>query len=823
VEDNSSPTWIFFVDRGLDLERIDLEISQLNLTYNSKSLQRRERAGLPASVDENDLAVNPDYIDEITDISGINIRHISRWLNAISVDVTNADLEAINDKPFVSHIQSVRRFYRNPNSIINNTDNLQELVQHREFPDRDWNLEYGRSLRQNLFLNVPRIHDTGITGEGIVIGVLDAGFDNLDHNCFQGIDILATWDFVNDDGEVGDEDDRGRGAHGTKTLSIIGGYEEDNFVGIAFNASFILGKTENTDWERPIEEDHWVAGIEWMDELGVDVVSSSLSYTNWYDYEDMDGETGVTTIVAQRAVELGIIVCTSIGNSGRADYPHDKMGAPADAMGVFSIGAVNQDSTFATWSSQGPTFDRRIKPDFVTIGSSVSFAGSQNNENYGSGAGTSFSAPAIAGLCALLLQANPYLNPVTMRGVLRSASDNNEDPDTLLGWGIPDGFAALEAIGFEDTQLRIPLRAGWSTVSSNLLLINFDIADVVADLLDAENLIMMKDGRGRFYSPQNNFNNIPFWNYLEGYQLLVQDEDELVTQGTSTSYIQPIDLVEGWQIVSYLPTFQIDAVLAFQSLTENDNLLLAKDDRGRFYFPQFNFSNMLPCREGTGYHIKIEEEDVLIYPRRRLVDAVQFNLATPVTFELPEPAEKGMSILILASDGVDNQDEIAFMDEDGNIIGSGVVIDGKCGIALWSGNEAAELPYAQLYSVANQLFSTIELINVYGPLGYTPDEVAVYRTVPSQLQGSIMAKENALTLHPNPFNQRVTIRLGFKPSADSRIIIYNNIGQELLNEYWGSERLAAMTIKSSDWASGTYYFDLTNDGKSFLGTARHLK
>jgi len=821
--EDSPPFWIFFSDKGINQERLESELSQLNSTFNSKSLRRRARAGLAASVDVKDLPVNPEYINEITKLDGVELRHVSRWLNAISVDVMNTKLDVISEKSFVSHIQTVRRFYRNPDLNMKSTYDQQGVVENLELPERDWNLEYGRSLRQNLFLNVPRIHDAGITGEGVVIGVLDAGFDNLDHNCFEGIDILDSWDFVNDDGEVGDEDDRGDGNHGTKTLSIIGGFEEDTFVGIAFGATFILGKTEDTEWERPIEEDHWVAGIEWMDELGVEIVSSSLSYTDWYDYEDMDGEIGVTTVAAQRAAELGIIVCSSMGNNGRADYPRDKMGAPSDAWDVYSIGAVNTDSSFASWSSQGPTIDGRIKPDFTTIGSNVISAGSRDNEIYANGSGTSFSAPAIAGLCALLLQANPYLNPISMREVLRSVSDNNEDPDTLLGWGIPDGFAALMAIGFEESQLAIPLRGGWSTISSNLLLNALDIGMVVGDLVEAQNLILLKDGSGNFYSPPNNFNNIPFWNFLEGYQILVGEEDVLLIDGTRTLYTRPIELIEGWQIVSYLPTFQIDAVTAFGSLTDNDNLVIVKDDRGRFYFPQFNFSNMSPCREGRGYHIKLEEDDVLVYPRRRLVDAEYSIPETPVAYRLPEPAEKGMSILILTGEGVENQDEIAFKDDSGNILGSGIVIDGKCGIALWAGNENSELPNPELYSYADQQFYTISLIKNYGPTGYIPDEIAVYRTSPRQINGHNTSEEEVISLHPNPFNQIVTIRIGIKPTADSRLVVYNNQGQELVNELWGDGNSSQKTLKSSDWASGTYYFSLKSNGKSVLGTARHLK
>jgi len=823
-DENIPPAyWIFFLDRGLDPYHLDLKIANLQRTFSVKSVERRQRSGLKDIFDESDLPVSQKYIDELTKIKGIELRHSSRWLNAVSVNITDAALQIASNKQFVSHIQSVRYFYRHAEPFIELDDDHLEDDFINPRPNRDWNYEYGRTLRQNLFLNIPRIHDLGLTGSGIIIGVLDAGFDNLDHNCFADIDIIDSWDFVNDDDEVGDENDAGSGSHGTKTLSIIAGFERDEFVGVAFDAAFILGKTENTDWERRIEEDHWVAGLEWMDELGAEVVSSSLSYFDWYEYEDMDGETGVTTVVAKRAVDVGIIICSSMGNSGRNEYPADKMGAPSDADGVFSIGATNTDSSFASWSSQGPTFDGRIKPDFTTLGSSVNFAGSRNNENYGSGFGTSFSAPAIAGLCALLLQANPLLNPTSMREVLRGVSNNNEEPDTLLGWGIPDGFAAVELVGFEEAVLEIDLEAGWSTISHNLLVDFMNVPEIVSELVDRENLIRVKDGQGRFFSPADNFNNIPHWNYLEGYQFLMREDDELIIEGITVSYTYPIDLVAGWQIVSYLPTFSMASPLAFQSLADENNLILAKDDQGRFYLPLFDFSNMPPCRLGSGYNIKLRRDDVLIYPRQRLVDAAYPEYRLPQEYSLPEPDESGMSVLIVAGEGVNDLDEIAFRDLSGNIIGAGVVVDGNCGIALWAGNNSTVFPDAEYFSYENQEFNDLPLKRVFGPSEYTPDEVAVYQAVPNQLKKVDSVQSMGISLHPNPFNNMITIKLGFRPESAIRLSIYNSLGQKVLSEHWGTGSSLVKVIGSNHWASGNYYFQINHNGKMWLATARHLK
>ena len=146
--------------------------------------------------------------------------------------------------------------------------------------------------------------------------MLDAGF-RTSHEVFREARLIAQWDFVNNDGDVsqdlGDPNDYSD-AHGTATWSILGGYRPGQLVGPAYGAEFLLAKTESEKFERPVEEDYWVAGIEWAESLGAEVVSSSLGYTDWYTFADMDGRTAVTTRAANRAAGLGVVVVNAAGN-----------------------------------------------------------------------------------------------------------------------------------------------------------------------------------------------------------------------------------------------------------------------------------------------------------------------------------------------------------------------------------------------------------------------------------------------------------------------------------------------------------------------------
>ena len=224
-------------------------------------------------------------------------------------------------------------------------------------------------------------------------------------------------------------------------------------IGPAFGADFILGKTENSEWERHIEEDDWIAGAEWADSLGADIISSSLGYredfTNGeqdYTWEDMDGETTIVSKGALIAASRGILIVNSAGNEGNVSPPENTLVAPADASSVLAVGAVNSSGQRTGFSSVGPTADGRIKPDVMAQGSSVYVAEESGVSNYEYVDGTSFSCPLTAGTAALLLEAHPNWTNLDIMEALKMTAANSSDPNNKIGWGIIDAEAASEYI-----------------------------------------------------------------------------------------------------------------------------------------------------------------------------------------------------------------------------------------------------------------------------------------------------------------------------------------------------------------------------------------
>jgi serine protease AprX len=440
--------WVYLTDKNVNTENLKSESGKY---LTEKSIDRRnKRIKSENRFDESDLPVRNEYVKQITDL-GIKIRHESKWFNSVSCYASVHEISQLSEKGFVKKIDVVKKY----KSSLETADNLIENnLQKRNQPSKSSSISYGLSYSQDTIINLPPVHSLGHTGEGILIASFDAGFDNLSHNCFSKMvqNGLRTYDFVNGDTIVADGEGRmGEGFHGTLTLSLIGGFEDGFLISPAFDSKYILAKTENTDSETPLEEDNWIAAAEWADSLGADVISSSLGYLPFeppyqsYTWESMDGITPLITRAADIAVSKGIVVVISSGNFGNHTL-HNTLSAPADGFNVITVGSVNLNRQRSFFSSVGPTVDGRIKPELMALGSNnyCAKSGYGNNGYSNSAFGTSLSCPMVAGVCALILSANPNLSPAEVKEILKSTADNNDTPNNKYGWGIINSLAALE-------------------------------------------------------------------------------------------------------------------------------------------------------------------------------------------------------------------------------------------------------------------------------------------------------------------------------------------------------------------------------------------
>ena len=409
--------WIYFMDKeGSEL----IDISQ-------KTEQRRHKHATKTDNTWYDLKVSPHYKNTI-ESKGLEVENESRWLNAVSVICSKEEIESISLLPFVKKIEPVKRYKKKYfNELEVNQSNKREF-------------DYGDANVQIEQINAHLLHDQGLTGQGITILLLDTGYD-LSHDALNHVNIVSQKDFINDDDQTANENDFEQNVnqddHGTKILSIIAANSPGNLIGPAFDAGFLLAKTEDVSQEWQQEEDDYVAGLEWGEINGADIASSSLGYADWYTESDFDGNTAITTIAVDIAVGLGLVCVTAVGNGYAI--------APADADSVISVGAVNNLGEIASFSTRGPTFDGRIKPEVCAQGVNVwAVSGNNSSDFINIYNGTSASTPLIAGATALLLQALPTLSPMEIREAVLMTASMSDNPNNTYGWGIMDAAAALD-------------------------------------------------------------------------------------------------------------------------------------------------------------------------------------------------------------------------------------------------------------------------------------------------------------------------------------------------------------------------------------------
>lgn len=405
--------WVFLTDKGASTpEAYAAALVEVEREYDPRAVARRRlRRTAPGLFDMHDLPVVASYVEAVV-ATGATQHVTSRWLNAVSVYASKAQIEAIARLPFVRRIERVHG--GRGNELAGGPVAVETPAPRTGPGDSRGGLDYGVGEYQLEHVQLVDLHEAGYTGQGMVVGILDTGFDRS-HEAFNEpnhpVQVVAEWDFIDNDADAGIEpgDPDAQHDHGTYILGIVGGYKPGSFVGAAYDAAFILCKTEDTTGEYPAEEDNYVAGLEFAEANGADVVTSSLGYINWYTQDDLDGQTAVTTIAVNIATANGLPVCTAAGNEGNDEDPNTShLIAPADAFQVITVGALEgYGGGHAEFTSDGPTADGRVKPEVMAMGVDTRTVSPSNPTRYVAISGTSASTPIVAGAVACLLQANP--------------------------------------------------------------------------------------------------------------------------------------------------------------------------------------------------------------------------------------------------------------------------------------------------------------------------------------------------------------------------------------------------------------------------------
>lgn len=422
-------------------------LSEPSAYLSERAIERRLFQEIPLS--ETDLPVNPEYILNLK-MQGAKIFYTSKWLNTVIADIDNENaVNAIRALDFVKEVRSSRAIEakksHQPFKRFFSQEKF-EKINTRSTKSTTVGFNYGPSANQAQMLKIDQLHNQGYTGNGMVIAVLDAGFNSADvmpvfDSLFSTSRILGTRDFVQPGNSVYNTI---LSVHGTMVLSTMGGNLPGQIIGTAPHASYYLFRTEDATAEYLMEEYYWVQAAEYADSLGVDIFNTSLGYTRFdnpqedHTYEDMNGDSTPITIGADLAAQKGILVINSAGNEGA--NPWHYISAPADGDSVMAVGAVDENGIYAYFSSVGPTADGRVKPDVAAQGYNAIVASVPSGIAMASG--TSFSSPILTGAAACLWQANPTYTNMEIQNAIKASGNSASNPNNNLGWGIPDFLLA---------------------------------------------------------------------------------------------------------------------------------------------------------------------------------------------------------------------------------------------------------------------------------------------------------------------------------------------------------------------------------------------
>lgn len=394
--------------------------------YSTKALDRRALHGKQPLLDTADQPLYAPYLQQL-EAMGIHTMAPVRLRNCVIALMDTTMAAAVIQLPFVRSVQRTKE-----RAYIKSAD-VRDC-----FPRR-----YDDSRTMHEIINTRPLHNAGVFGQGTVVGMIDNGFRDNEHSSLAHLDVRGRYDVVEDQPDVLD-------GHGTISLSIVASNAQDTLIGIAPFAAFLLARSEDQRFERKQEEDNLCAALEWIERSGADVASMSIGY-RYFDegeepsitYADLEGNTTFASQAVNRAVSVGLVCVTAIGNNG----PDTRtLLTPADADSVVAVGAVDRDQVLWTSSARGPAANGRIRPDVTALGVKVVAAG-LGSERYIRADGTSTAAPQIAGAFALLKQLVPNARAYELRNALYATAQFPEVLDTASGHGIPDVTAAARRLG----------------------------------------------------------------------------------------------------------------------------------------------------------------------------------------------------------------------------------------------------------------------------------------------------------------------------------------------------------------------------------------
>ena len=325
---------------------------------------------------------------------GGEVDHTYTIVNAIAATVPEVALAGLSRNPHVTGIEPDVKIYKS-----GEIDNV-------------WGV---------LRIGSGEVHNSGNTGQGIKVAVIDSGID-YNHPELDGV-YEGGYDFVNNDNDP--MDDEGHGTHVAGTIAAEA--NGTGIVGVAPGARIYALKVLGSDGSGSFSD--VIAALEWCVANGIQVTNNSYG-------SSVDPGSAVQ-VAFDSSYDAGVLHISSAGNSGNPPGRGDNVGYPGNYSSVMAVAATDSSDSRAKFSSTGPGVE--ISAPGVSILSTYPGGG------YATASGTSMASPHVAGVAALVM-ASGTTNPATVRSILISTADDLGAVgfDEKYGFGIVD---APEASG----------------------------------------------------------------------------------------------------------------------------------------------------------------------------------------------------------------------------------------------------------------------------------------------------------------------------------------------------------------------------------------
>jgi hypothetical protein len=389
--------------------------------------------------------------------------------------------------------------------------------------------------------------------------------------------------------------------------------------------------------------------------------------------------------------------------------------------------------------------------------------------------------------------------------------------------------------GRKQKSQHIFLQPGWNTISTYVEPYDVTLSSLFGDV--ESNLLLLNNNAGKVYWPLFDIDEINSWNYREGYQIFIGDADTLIVNGLSLLPDEtPIHLKNGWNLTAYLLDYSLPIETALKSVKNSIGIVL--NNNGEIYWPEYGINAINELQPGQGYRIFSNNDVTFHYPldekpsskmvtNSGQVRYVNFNPLSPRQFVIDKPLTGINAILLVESEIFSDVDEVGVWTEKGELVGSGVVNNGRAAVTVWGENvqfqedkfgaATGELLRLTVWSTDQQKEHLLRInklsplrgrVHTNSSLFFEPNAVIIVNV---DIDTNTPNRYSLIQNFPNPFNPSTTIRYNIPREEKVKLEVYNLLGQKVETLVDDVHQAGSYEIifKADHLASGVYFYRLS--------------